>query len=136
MTAIATWVGKTNKKCINDYEREMAGTTDTFFWDDTKKGHAVEGGYFCFIDNRPKTLEPIMKIYKIRSITTSENRRKEWSNTGYIANVTYDTSTRNLLTIERKCLKTIIWRTYADAVGYRSHLQSTQPLRKHEMLTV
>jgi hypothetical protein len=129
---IATWIGK-NKISRADYIRETSReNTDIFFWDDSNKGHAVSGGFFVFIDshdNKPA----IMKIYKIRTVTAPENRLTEWSNNGYTS-VKYKTSHRKLLTIEKECLKTIDWRTYADAVGYRSHLQSTQPIRFHEML--
>ena len=132
---VATWIGKSNKKSNKDYIREISReNSDVFFWDDTKKGHAVAGGYFVFIVNNK--METIMKIYKIRSVTGPENRLDEWANNGYYDNINYDTSTRKLLTIEKNCLKTINWREYADAVGYTSHLQCTQPIRKHEMLFV
>jgi len=128
---IATWIGK-NKISRNDYMREISREgSDVFFWDDSNKGHAVVGGFFVFIDSNNKS--PIMKIYKIRSVTSPENRVTEWSNNGYTSDI-YNTSHRKLLTIEKECLKTLEWRTYADAVGYKSHLQSTQPIRFHKML--
>ena len=131
---IATWIGK-NKISRTDYIRETSREeSDVFFWDDSSKGHAVSGGFFVFIDsnnNKP----PIMKIYKIRTVTSPENRLTEWCSNGYTSS-NYITSHIKLLTIEKECLKTLDWRTYADAVGYKSHLQSTQPIRFHEMLLI
>jgi len=130
---IATWIGKSNKISQADYHREIERKGDVFFWDDTRHGHAKE--YFVFIDATKK--EIIMKIYKIRNISKKpEERLKEWSKHGYIPSQTYDTSTRNLLTIEKECLKEVKWSEYSKDVGYKGALRSTQPLRISDLLKI
>ena len=107
---IATWIGKSNKIAQKDYKREIDREGDVFFWDDTKKGHATVGKYFCFINATSGIKEDIIiSVHKILTITKKDDRLKEWSKHGYIKDVNYDTSKRSLLTIEKMCLKKIKW---------------------------
>jgi hypothetical protein len=134
---IATWIGKSNKIAQKDYKREIDREGDVFFWDDTKKGHATVGKYFCFINATSGIKEDIIiSVHKILTITKKDDRLKEWSKHGYIKDVNYDTSKRSLLTIEKKCLKKIKWNEYAKDVGYIGVLRCTQPLRLSKLLEV
>jgi len=127
---IGTWIGKKNKISQKDYNREMNRPGDIFFWDDTRQGHAVEGGFFVFIDATESVSLAKLKVFKIIKINrTHEERLKEWSNYGYTTAQNYDTSKRNLLTIEKKCLKEITWNEYSNNVNYKAPLRLTQSLR-------
>ena len=134
---IATWIGKSNKIAQKDYFREMNRPGEIFFWDDTKKGHATINKYFCFIDAIKGVDEAIVKIFKIIEISKNpEDRLEEWSKYGYNTSQNYSTSTRNLLTIEKKCLKEIKWSEYSADVNYKRVLQCTQSLRYSILLEI
>ena len=151
---IATWIGRTNKKCIHDYKREqiLLDTTSSYpSCDDTKYNQLQVGDYFAWIPSfTPESImeweetmslsklvkdpEPLIYIHQVIGVFLPSERKKEWSNMGYTNNNKYNTSHRNRIVLSRQYF-TIPWNIYYPSVGYKgTHLQCTQTLKVNSQL--
>jgi hypothetical protein len=153
-TIIATWIGRTNKKCVNDYKREqvLLDATDSYpSWDDTKNNKLHVGDFFAWIPSFTsesistwdetmslsklvKDPTPMIYIHKVIGVFLASERKKEWSSMGYTNGSKYKTSDRNRIVLSRE-YHVVSWNDYFPKVGYRgTHLQCTQPLKIDQSL--